>query len=61
MLLQMLLHAAIIILAAAYRDLIAAIVKFLQAAAVGVHARAELAEQLRLLVAARRLIHLLTT
>ena len=53
MLLQMLLHAAIIILAAAYRDLIAAIVKFLQAAAVGVHARAELAKQVRLFVATR--------
>ena len=53
MLLQMLLHAAIIVLAAANRDLIAALVKFLQAAAVGVHARAELAEQLRLFVTAR--------
>ena len=46
MLLQMRLHAAIIVLAAANRDLIAALVKFLQAATVGVHTRAELAEQL---------------
>ena len=62
MLLHMLLHAAIIVLTAAYRDLIAALVKFLQATtAVGVHAWAKLAEKLRLFVATRRLIHLLTT